>query len=362
MATAVITVPASRLRSFGESRDSTFCVITGPGMGVDYYIEPGPKYADALVLEYDGAVSFGRFLADTVPRNAHLLVILPDFYFRSPSPEDLGPDRKLAVMACSSTPTTPEAIAHFIGIGEKTDPALQEAMVERFFECGEATDSLRFVSDEYDTVAEFQHLGDELSWHEQAGSLDWGEQQLFPSGEVSVLPVNVFGQNIEAALPITGTLALRGWPVLHSGMPSFLPSDQQRLFDQLATLEHDAVLATVENGVVTDLQPTSPSCVPAVRALTALCDVDSRYRTVLELGFGINTALTLFAGNSAMNEVYGGSAGAVHIGFGLTPFTQYHLDIICPGIRLENSAGRVILGEPRFDDAVEALPLEVAAG
>lgn len=50
-------------------------------------------------------------------------------------------------------------------------------------------------------------------------------------------------------------------------------------------------------------------------------------------------------GNHAMNEVYGGRNGAMHWGLGLTPFTQYHLDIITPGTVIHNHRNEVIFGE-----------------
>jgi hypothetical protein len=36
--------------------------------------------------------------------------------------------------------------------------------------------------------------------------------------------------------------------------------------------------------------------------------------------------------------------GVLHLGFGLLPFTQYHLDVICPGIRVKSPLGQELLG------------------
>ena len=47
-----------------------------------------------------------------------------------------------------------------------------------------------------------------------------------------------------------------------------------------------------------------------------------------------------------MNEVYGGTEGCLHWGLGLTPYTQYHLDIISPGTTVYTDAGEVVLGVP----------------
>lgn len=344
-----ITVRPGRLRNFGDSQNSVFCVVTEPAYSGMFEIESDPKYSDALIVEYDGKVEFATVLQNQIPDNCHVLVILPSFYFKSPPPQALGPRRKLGVMACFSTPTSPEAIRHFLQMAEGTDPQEQDRRAQDFFTRGERADALRFVDRVHGTSAVFEHLPDNLSWHEQIGMLHWGEQQLLPSGEISVLPVQVFGQNIDMQLSFNGTLALKGTPVLHAGSPSFLPRDQARIFDELAALEDHPLIATLENGVIVRLEATDPACRPAERMLSAMFAVDSRYRTLLEIGFGINTALKLFPGNAAMNEVYGASNGAVHFGLGLIPYTVYHLDLICPETSVESTAGEPILGPERTE-------------
>jgi hypothetical protein len=347
-----VDVDASEFRSFGESDGASFYLVTAPRLEGRFNVQPGSKYVDAHVVAYDGSEDFGSFIA-RLPEPAHILAIVPSVYLRSPSPEQLGSRRKLAVMASNSTPTPFEAIEHFLRMGALTDPAEQEQLAESFFERGERAECLRFVDEEYGTVAEFDHLREDFQWHEQCGYLDWGQQQLFPSGEISVLPVSVFGQDIEEVFALDGQIALRGTPVLHSGTPSFLPQDQERLFQALSTMERAAVIATVEDGRVVDVVATAPDAAPAARALTSLGMVDSRYRCVLELGFGVNTQVSFYAGNSAMNEVYGGTAGAVHFGFGLIPYTQYHLDVVSPGTTVLDTRGDVVFGAGSADGARE---------
>jgi hypothetical protein len=339
-----ITVRPDLLRSFGESRDSAFCLVTSPEYAQRFTFEPSRKYSSARVLTYAGDVEFARFMGEHIPTNAHVLVILPGFYFKSPPPDVLGAQRKLGVMACYSTPTSAEAISHFLRMAERTEPERQEQMAREFFERGESVERLVFVDAQYGTRAEFEHLGDELSWHEQVGFLGWGQQQLLPCGEISVLPVQVFGQNIDSRFRMNGRLALRGHPVLHAGTPSFLPEDQERIFRKLATLAEHAVIAEMDNGLVVRFEPTHPDCAPAAEMLTRMCEVDSRYATLLEIGFGINCGLELLAGNAAMNEVYGGRNGAVHFGLGLIPYTQYHLDLICPGTQVVGERRQPVFG------------------
>src|SRR5207249_6300741 len=76
-------------------------------------------------------------------------------------------------------------------------------------------------------------------------------------------------------------------------------------------------------------------------------DVCSSDLIIWEIGFAINTFLDILPGNHAMNEVFGGTRGCLHWGLGLTPFTQYHIDMICPNTLVLNSNSEVLLGEDR---------------
>ena len=339
-----ISLQPSSFRNFGDSCNSTFCLVTDPEFENLFDIRDDDKYCSHKIVVLNKTIPFEKLMADEIPENSHILVIMPNTYFKSPEPECLGKTRKLSVLACYSTPTSVAALQHFIKIAELTDPQEQDNFGDRFFAKGEAVESLRFVDETYDTEAEFYHLDDDLAWHEQTGVLDWGQQQLLPSGEISVLPVQVFGQDITGNFRMNGELTFKGWPILHSGTPSFLLKDQDRLYRKLTTMQEHAVIATIENGRVTKLKATHPDCVPAAETLQQMFLIDTRYSILLEIGFGINTSLHLFEGNSAMNEVYGGDTGVIHWGLGLIPYTQYHLDIISPGTKVYGKGGEQIFG------------------
>lgn len=342
----MIKVNASKIVNFGESNsDTIFCVITNSHLKNEFSVDVGEKYKSSCVFAIDSSDQFFDLMKQDVPENSHILVVLPNVYFKSPPAAILGKKRKLGVLACSSTPSNVDSIQHFIQVAENTDPVSQDAFADRLFSLGEKTESLFFYDKNTKTKAVFKHLHDHFSWHEQIGILDWGQQQLFPSGEISVLPVNVFDQNIESALDVTGELTFKGTAILHSGTPSFTHIDQQRLYEDLATLNDDSVIVSLKHGHITSLKASSNKSLPAVRALEALMYVDSRYSVLLEIGLGVNTNHKLVSGNSAMNEVYGGRKGVVHLGLGLTPYTQYHIDILCPDTILYTKEEQWILGD-----------------
>jgi hypothetical protein len=292
-----------------------------------------------------GNEEFARIMRDEVPEQAHVLVMSPDHFFQSPDEETIGQRRKLLAMACNSTPTDVETLRHFLRCIEVTDAPAQEVFSDRFFELAERGDALEYHDAEYGTVARLRLFDRELVWNQQAGLLDWGEQQIVPTGEISVLPIEITDFDEVLSLPIDGEIVIRGYPILHSGVPSFSRRDQRRIHGRLWPLTGHAVRATLENGLITDLYPLDAEAGTTVDILGAMFEVDSRYRILWEIGHAVNTTLDLLPGNHAMNEVYGGSSGCLHWGLGLTPYTQYHLDIIAPGTSVTNDQGDILLGQ-----------------
>ncbi|WP_180726147.1 hypothetical protein [Paraburkholderia largidicola] len=339
-----ININPSRIRAFGRATETHFVVVTNRSLNETLSIEQNGGYSSYRTVLFEHGQTFADLFKDQIPPRAHVLVISPDVFFQSPPQNMLGAHRKLLAMACNSTPTDIDAIRHFLAVIENTNPEKQQEHIDRFFDLGEKADYLEFSDEKNGTLARFNHLDESYLWSEQAGTLGDGEQQLAPSGEISVLPLRIqdFEENLR--LDFNGTIALNGTPILHNGTPSFLRADQARLHGLLSSMSHDAVIATVENGVITSVGADRAPDNPAVAALQALFDVDSRYRILWEIGFGINTESRILPGNHAMNETYGGTAGAIHFGIGLTPYTQYHLDIICPNTTVKTSHGDYLIG------------------
>lgn len=138
-------------------------------------------------------------------------------------------------MACNSTPTSFDVIRHFITVMERTSASEQAEFSDRFFELAESTDYLEYVDERHGTRATLDHLDESLVWNQQAGPLEWGEQQIVPSGEISVLPIEITDFDEHLRLPLDGEIAFRGYPILHNGTPSFTRGDQARIHGRLAS-------------------------------------------------------------------------------------------------------------------------------
>lgn len=346
-----ITIRPDRFRNFGPADDGTFCLVTNPDLMEVFEIAPCEGYSDFAVVPYDQGQSFDDLLDREIPEPAHVLVVSPRCFVQSPRPDRLGPRRKLIAVPCNSTPTSIEALAHFLDAVERTDPADEAAFADRFFTLGQRSAHLTFVDDQHETKAVFHHLDEDYQWNQQAGAIEWGEQQIAPSGELSVLPADIMNFDPALRLAIDGEIAFKGELAVHSGTPSFHPDDQARVYDRLSAIRNHAVIATVEQGVITRVRPSHRGAQPAADMFEALFEVDSRYRLIWECGFGINRALRLLPGNHGMNEPFGGTNGVSHWGLGLTPYTQYALIIICPGTRVLCSNGELLVGPPEAERA-----------
>lgn len=344
MVTNLVVNPA-RISQFGSAEGSTFVLVTNPEIVDLISVVKDAPYQDYQTILISAGDDFDKLLVDDrIPQDSHTLVISPYRFFESPDSALLGPRRKLIGMASNSTPTTPEIIEHFLKVIERTSAQEQTEFSDRFFELAESTDHLVYVDERHGTRAVLDHLADGLIWNQQAGHLEWGEQQIVPSGEISVLPAQIVEFDEDLYLPLEGDIAFRGYPILHSGTPSFSRRDQARLAALFDDLREHAVIFSVSRGKITALRPFEPEGKRVAETFEALFTIDSRYALVWEIGHALNTSLDILPGNHAMNEVYGGTDGCLHWGLGLTPYTQYHLDVISPDTTVYTDSGAVVLG------------------
>ena len=343
-----VTIRPDRIKAFGDVDRSDFCLVTNSNYVNNFVIEDAERYAGTKVVAFDEGEDFAVTLREKIPDRAHILGILPDCLLHSVKPGVLG-KRKLMIMACRSGKTGLDGIEHFVRIGEDIDPDGQEAFAEEFFEKGQRAEMLKLVDPQYGTLAEFDHMDDNLEWHEQLGTLEWGQQQVWPSGEIACFLVPLKIKELDQRrFRINGQFALKGLVIVQSGPPSFLLEDQVRIFNDLITIQNHAVILDVKNGDVVGHRASHPECQPAADILEALFAVDSRFRRLYEVGFSMNSHVTPWPGNTAMNEVWGGTHGHIHLGLGMLPHTQYHLDIFCSGTHVLGKDDEVFFGAPQM--------------
>jgi hypothetical protein len=346
----IVVINPSKIKTLGLPVDTHFCLVTNTTINDQITIVEEGGYLTYSKVFFEPGQSFETLIKERIPTRAHVLVISPHVFFRSPPQEALGKQRKLMAMACNSTPTDIDAIKHFVKIIEDTDPEVQQAMANKFFEIAEQAQYLEFIDEVNQTYARFEHLDENYLWNEQAGILNDGEQQLAPAGEISVLPLEILDFDDSLRLNFTGSIALNGPAILHGGNASqYSRLDQIRLYQSLNTMADAAVIAEVEQGIITHIHAKSEQSAAACQVLNNMFNIDSRYRILWEIGFGINTANKILTGNHAMNETFGNTAGAIHFGLGITPFTQFHLDTICPNMKVLTNTGQYLINSKKTE-------------
>lgn len=343
--TRFVVRPAEH-RQFGDAGDrrSTFCLLTQADRVDDFDLSPTDMYASEVVVGLERGESLASALTDNhCPADADVLVVCPDMFVVSPSAEEIGPTRRLAVMPCGSTPVTDDHVEYFLAVAERTDPSDVEERCARLFAAFEESSSVALEDARHGAEATFSPWGD-YEWNQQAGVLEPGEQQVIPSGEASALPTDITEFDGSRRLGLAGTVALRGRPIVHRGDQPDTVSDQARLFADLDTVSEAAVLIDVADGLVTECRPSNPAAKPAAEALASLFARDDNYRIVWEFGIGVNSALVPQPGNCGMNEMFGSDRGILHLGFGLTPTTTYALTFACADTTLRSAAGQHVAG------------------
>lgn len=336
-----IMVRPKRYRSFGSGARE-FCLVTDTDIAAAYEIDVD-GYDHASAVPIDRTDQLDDVLRSAVPDPADVLVICRRSFLTSPS-ESAMAGRRMIVMPCASTPVTTAQIRYFLSVLEATDPQAQARRAEAFFAAVESAKSLLLT--DAATTCRFDAFGGDYVWNQQAGPLDPGEQQIAPPGELSVLPMEITDFDPSAGLALDGSLTFRGQPIVHAGYDDALVQRQSILYQRLQPLTTTPVIVDIAGGVITACRPgePGPAGLELVKVLDELFTEDPRYRVIWELGFGINTDMRLFSANCGLNEPFGGSDGVVHIGLGLTPFTEFALTFLCPSTVLADESGSRLIG------------------
>ncbi len=350
-----IEIAPAAFRQFGTD-PAAFFLVVDDGVASRFRIDHREFAGKAEVVGVRTGADLGR-LVDELPGGAAILVAAAGLFVRSTDLAGIG-DRRIAIMPCGSTPVTFEHIRYFLDVSAKTDPDAQAAFADRFFTAVAASGGLRLVDDRQRTWCDFDPSDETFEWNQQAGPLAPGEQQITPAGELSVLPMDIMGFDPNRRLAFNGVLTLRGEPIVHAGYDEGLAGGQADLYRSLTDLRRHPVVVEVEDGVIRRCRPggTAPEAHRVTAVLETLFQTDPRYRTIWELGFGINTAMSVARANCGMNEVYGATNGVVHLGLGLTPYTTFALTFICPSTRVVgNHDDETLLGTTRLVQADETV-------
>jgi hypothetical protein len=340
-----IIINPDEIVSLGDEGADNFYLVTNSPYVDNFELSLSEKYKNTEILICDEDDNFIEKILGQIPNNSCILTIMPDCLVKSVSPEVLG-KRKLLIMACRSGKTDLEGIRHFIDCTANFDIHKQERMADNFFEKGEKSNYLELTNRMTSSSCRFDHLDEIYEWHEQYGFVDWNEQQVFPSGEIAcfLVPLYIDKLSDDTRFDLNGEIVIQGPVIVQSGPPSFQLKDQLNIHQALTTDINSGVRLTIKNGEIISHSALDEAGHRAADILSDLFTVDSRYRRIYEVGFSLNESVKVWPGNTAMNEIWGGEGGRVHLGLGMLPHTQYHIDVFCSRTQVKTDQGEVILG------------------
>ncbi len=311
-----------------------------------------------------GADAIPEFISDLVGLQ-HVLCITTDAPFRSPSPSLLR-RAKLGVVPLYSTGFTPSKLRLALDQLTGLDYSLQYEHAEVLINKVADADTLvfEFLRVPAEATLDLTDQSNSVHFFNQSGSIEWGHQSMLPNGEVSLLTNRHGEYDATSYFSLDGDLVLHGFPIVHrgscpcaiarihdrcashsEGLPASCQLVQQepitddelnRVFMGLASMKGGVTLCHVRHGVITDITPLDNHARGFVRQMEDLLASDSRYAKVHELGFGLNEMPDFYPANFLPNELRRG----VHFGFGLTPFTPFHVDLSCVSVAVYATRGK----------------------
>lgn len=213
-----------------------------------------------------------------------------------------------------------------------------------------------FFRDERRATEAFLDLvGRPVHLFRQAGSIPPGGQSVLPGGELSLLTNGHGEYDINSRHALNGRIPLAGQAIVHRGrcpcaalrsrpentargcaLASRYVDDSclSTTFQMMNSVAGSDAVLCIQDGVITAIEGKSTD--PGRRALAQLLEMDSRYSKVHEIGIGINRSRRFRRSDNFMpNEMRRG----LHIGLGLTPYTDFHIDIACSDVQVYAADG-----------------------
>ncbi len=332
-----IIIEPDRIDYLRLDRAKTFCVVTTPALKSKLSIATSTHYEKVMIATIATDQPIDDFLAQQSATNTDYF-FLPYGYTipnLTASKEYLAKDCKFLALRC--LPTTPidiDDIHYFLKNIMNTSPEMYIAKADTFFSAIENRDKIIYADNNHKTQATLT-VDNSCLWGEAYGDLRAGESGVIPCGEIALTHVN-FKDNKPHPLPLNGEIVLQGLPIIHhyNLTSAAAIAKQAALYNALTVLQQAPVIATVTNGVITTLTALDKKAEPAIDALENLFNENKYYRTIIEVGHGLNHTAKLAKKNCSMNESFGGNDYCIHYGLGHMRFSDFHVDVICQNTRI----------------------------
>lgn len=276
------------------------------------------------------------------------IFFIPALYLSNgfPSTDTVKSNQRYLTLACStSTDTRLEYIPAVLETCYQHTPSQLQRKADILFETVDGSYSLEFINEEFQTKATLE-INKKCLWNEICGLIQQGGDTISPVGEIAITHFD-FDNLKTPALDMNGEIVLHGKPIVHSffrGIEYFKKRDE--IFKNLSLLEQVPIIATLKNGKIMQLKEAIHKKSGLIEYFESLFNIDKRFRTIIELGIGVNDAVKLLPFNTTYNESFSNGDYCLHYGIGKRETTQYHIDVICPGTKLIPDNGKKLSLNP----------------
>ena len=279
----------------------------------------------------------------------HVFCISCDASFKSPP--KASKNIKLGVLPMYSTGFTFEKLSKALNIIYEIEyDSIYSKSIKIINEI-QNSDEIEFINNEYGTSATLDLCApfQRLYYFNQTGNIDWGQQTVLPNGEFSILTDYHGEYSYNSKFVLNGELLINGFPILHKGScpctsfqkpinchneecevvtrSKITDLAQNFVFKRLSDIYHNKYIFHLKNGIVSEITPINEKD-EFFYQIQELMNVDFQYQKIHEIGFGLLDRNYFFPENFLPNELLKG----VHFGLGLTPYTDYHIDLACSAL------------------------------
>lgn len=337
-------VPAA-LRQFTHSRETRaagpFRLVVDESVADRFALAAGESHDDYAIIVATAGMSLAELLVREIPAAADVLVLATRSALASAPDDTVGAERTVAVVPGTADLDGLERIGRVIGLVARSDPERGSAAAGDLRARLDAAGALLFTDELTHAEARLETAA--LRMREDAGPFRAGVVQDAPSGRVIVTAD-------AASLPLSGQLAVRGWPVVRARGAHFGGLAQQRLYERLLPVSRYPMVLTVDGGLVADIKAVDGATEAAAAALREFFD-EQAVQHISALGFGVNSAVDTVRANSEANLVRASMSGP-SAQLVLGPEADTGLQVILPlDTSLVTDAAGVRVTAPAFTPA-----------
>jgi hypothetical protein len=230
---------------------------------------------------------------------------------------------KLGAISYFSTGFTTTSFRRYLDIIAGTDYQAELGIEAALIGHLENALSLELRTARMRTSCVFEHQ-EALHWFSLHGPLQFGDQTVLPTGELSALADASGDFDAASRLRINGEIVFMGSPIIHRGGLNVSLEETLGTYSRLAPMQDLPVIAHVRGGYIEEFSAPTRESVSIRDAFNGLVEAEPRFRKIHEFGFGTHPGCAdRQPGNFHPNERWPG----IHIGLGLGGYTPFHIDL-----------------------------------